>query len=73
MKQYLLQSVHAIGEFQSRFILTSFYWVVVPLFALLAALMGDPLALRAFKAGQASCWTRRRKADTSHEAARLQG
>lgn len=73
MKQYLLQSVHAIGEFQSRFILTTFYWIVVPLFALLASLFGDPLALKAFKAGQSSCWFKRRPADNSLESARLQG
>jgi hypothetical protein len=38
---------HAIGNFQARVLLTVFYFVVVPPFAVIAKLFTDPLSLRA--------------------------
>lgn len=37
---------HIIGNFQARVLLTLFYFVVVPPFALIVKLFKDPLALR---------------------------
>jgi hypothetical protein len=37
---------HVIGNFQARVLLTLFYFVVVPPFALIVKLFKDPLALR---------------------------
>ena len=45
---YLKESVKAIGEFQSRFILTGFYFIVVPIFSVIAKLSGDALGFNGF-------------------------
>ena len=37
---------HVIGNFQARVLLTVFYFVVIPPFALIVKLFKDPLALR---------------------------
>lgn len=37
---------HAIGNFQARLLLSLFYFVVVPPFALIVKLFQDPLKLR---------------------------
>jgi hypothetical protein len=40
-----LKVAHAIGTFQARVILSVFYFVVVPVFALLVQVLRDPLSL----------------------------
>ena len=60
---------HAIGNFQARVILTVFYFVVVPPFALVLKVWKDPLALRP-PAGP-SFWTSRDDA-ASRDAGRRQ-
>jgi len=37
---------HVIGNFQARVLLTLFYFVIVPPFAVIVRLLKDPLALR---------------------------
>jgi len=37
---------HALGNFQARVLLTGFYFVLVPPFALVVKLFKDPLSLR---------------------------
>ncbi len=37
---------HVIGNFQARVLLTVFYFVIVPPFALIVRLLKDPLTLR---------------------------
>ena len=49
---------HVIGTFQARLLLTLFYFVVVPPFALVVKLFTDPLGLR--PPPGASYWTARR-------------
>ena len=41
-----LKIAHIIGTFQARVILSIFYFVVVPVFALLVKIFRDPLDLR---------------------------
>jgi hypothetical protein len=41
-----LRIAHIIGTFQARVLLSVFYFVVVPFFALLVKVSRDPLALR---------------------------
>lgn len=36
----------AVGNFQARLLFSLFYWVLLPPFAALLRLFGDPLALR---------------------------
>lgn len=61
---------HVIGTFQARVLLSLFYFVVVPPFALVVKLARDPLGLRA--PAQASGWRGREPTDTSVDAARRQ-
>lgn len=57
MLDYLKESFKAIGEFQSRLILTGFYFLVVPVFAMIARSTGDALGFKGFT--QASSWISR--------------
>jgi hypothetical protein len=41
-----LRIAHIIGTFQARILLSVFYFVVVPAFAVLVKLLRDPLAVR---------------------------
>jgi len=58
---YLKESFKAIGEFQSRLILTGFYFIVVPIFAVLAKLSGDALGFQGFN--KSSSWLKRNPAE----------
>ena len=60
---------HVIGTFQARVLLSVFYFVVVPPFALIVK-MKDPLGLR--RRDRARGWIERPAADTSFESARRQ-
>ena len=60
---------HAIGTFQARVLLSVFYFIVVPPFALIVKVK-DPLGLR--RRGRAGGWTERPVADMSSESARRQ-
>ena len=60
---------HAIGTFQARVLLSVFYFIVVPPFALIVKVK-DPLGLR--RRGRASGWIERPVADMSSESARRQ-
>jgi uncharacterized membrane protein len=59
-----------IGNFQARVLLSLFYFVVVPPFALLVKLAKDPLRLRL--AAGATAWTERPVAAPPSETARRQ-
>jgi hypothetical protein len=59
-----------IGNFQARVLLTLFYFVVVPPFALVVKLWKDPLRLRL--AAGTSAWTERPAAAPPSESARRQ-
>lgn len=59
-----------VGTVQARVLLTLFYFVIVPPFALIANLVGDPLRLKS-PAGS-GYWTERRPETPSPEAARRQ-
>lgn len=72
MLKFLKEAFGAVGEFQSRLILTVFYFGFVPLFAVMAWVAGDPLGLREFRASGQSCWKKRNPADATLEAARGQ-
>ncbi|MBT9583378.1 hypothetical protein IV102_08510 [bacterium] len=71
MLSYVKESFQAVGEFQSRLILTAFYVFVVPIFALLARLQGDALGLNGYK--QVSSWIHRPKAEHTLAEAQRQG
>jgi hypothetical protein len=58
---YLKESFKAIGEFQSRLILTGFYFLVLPFFSLLARMSGDALGFKGFY--QSSSWITRNKGE----------
>jgi hypothetical protein len=60
---------HAIGNFQARVLLSVFYFVVVPPFALIVKVK-DPLGLR--QRDRASAWLERPAPDTSSESAHRQ-
>jgi len=60
---------HAIGTFQARVLLSVFYFVVVPPFALIVKVK-DPLGLR--RRDISGAWVVRPAVDTSSEAARRQ-
>ena len=62
---------HAIGNFQARLLLSLFYFLVVPPFALLVKLFMDPLRLRPAD-HRGSFWIDREDLDTSSDAARWQ-
>lgn len=59
---------HVIGNFQARVLLTVFYFLIVPPFAVIVKLTKDPLALRAPRTG--SFWTPRPDADPTAAARR---
>ena len=59
---------HVIGNFQARVLLTLFYFVIVPPFALIVKVAKDPLGLRLPRT--ASFWSPRPEADPT--AARRQ-
>jgi len=52
-----LKIAHVIGTFQARVILSVFYFVVVPIFAVLVKALRDPLALRT--AARSTFWLER--------------
>ena len=60
---------HIIGNFQARVLLSVFYFIVVPPFALIVKVK-DPLGLR--RRGHASGWIERPAADLSSESTRRQ-
>lgn len=59
MMSFFKQALQAIGEFQSRLILTLFYGVVMLPFALIARLVADPLGLREFRSAPGGTWKKR--------------
>lgn len=59
MLNMLKQALQAVGEFQSRLILTLFYILVLPVFVVAAKVAGDPLGLRDFARSQ-STWKARK-------------
>ena len=61
-----------IGQFQSRIILTLFYFVFVTPFALIARLFTDPLHLRRGHAALDSGWIARPTTDTDLAASQKQ-
>ena len=61
---------HVIGTFQARVLLSVFYFVVVPPFALIVKLFKDPLGLSAPRA--ATFWTERPAPDSAAETGRRQ-
>ena len=64
------ETMHCIGEFQSRLLLTTLYFVGLGPFALMAG-RGDPLHLDDFK-NQSSTWLARRPDSGQIEQARQQ-
>jgi hypothetical protein len=70
MLTYIKESFQAVGEFQSRLILTVFYAFVVPFFSLMARFKGDALGLKGYK--QVSSWVHRPKAEHTLEEAQRQ-
>ena len=60
---------HIIGNFQARVLLSVFYFIVVPPFALIVKVK-DPLGLR--RRDRATGWSERPAADVSSESARRQ-
>jgi hypothetical protein len=61
---------HVIGNFQARVLLTLFYFVVVPPFALVVRVLKDPLTLQPPAGG--SLWVDGPASDLSVEHARRQ-
>ena len=70
MLNYLKHSFQAMGEFQSRLILTLFYILVMPLFAILAKLGKDELDLGGYR--RSTSWRKRGPGDCDLESARRQ-
>lgn len=71
MLTFLKQAFQAIGEFQSRLILTVFYGVVMLPFAVMARLLADPLGLREWASAEGGTWKKRQpQLDTLAEAQR---
>ena len=71
MLSYLKHSFQAVGEFQSRLILTGFYVFVVPFFSIIARLKGDALGLKGYR--QVSSWIHRPPAEHTLAEAQRQG
>jgi hypothetical protein len=69
--QALKNLLQPVGEFQSRLILTLFYALVMPLFAVAARLAGDALGLKQFHAKQ-SCWVKRKQQAHDFDEAKRQ-
>jgi len=61
---------HVIGNFQARLLLSLFYFLIVPPFALIVRLMKDPLSLRGVPGS--SFWVDRDLPDMSSDAAKWQ-
>ena len=61
---------HVIGNFQARVLLSVFYFVVAPPFALIVKVWKDPLRLQLHRG--TSGWIERPAAETSPEAGRRQ-
>jgi hypothetical protein len=61
---------HKIGNFQSRILLTLFYFLVVTPFGLVTAVLGDPLHRR--RAPSASAWVAREASDVDLPSSRKQ-
>ena len=61
---------HVIGNFQARVLLTAFYFLVAPPFALMVKLFKDPLALRPLRGD--SFWVERAASGPGAEAGRRQ-
>ena len=64
-------SLHDIGNFQSRALLTVFYFTVLVPFALLTRLFGDPLRLK--ERGAKTSWLAWSEREASLDSARQQG
>ena len=62
---------HVIGNFQARVLLTVFYFVIVPPFALVLRLLKDPLALRGPRMAE-TFWIERTPERAPSERARRQ-
>ncbi|CAN0340928.1 unnamed protein product, partial [Phaeothamnion confervicola] len=62
----------AVGEFQSRLLLTTMYFFILPLFSLMARGSGDPLGLKGFRAQRPHGWLQRPQPGTDLESARQQ-
>jgi hypothetical protein len=65
--KFIKEAFHAVGEFQSRLLLTVLYFVIIPVFAIIAMISGDPLSLR-----DKPSWLKRPQPDTDVESARRQ-
>jgi hypothetical protein len=61
---------HVIGNFQARVLLTAFYFLIVPPFALIVKIFKDPLGLRP-PAGE-SLWLERPAPEPAAESGRRQ-
>jgi len=61
---------HIIGNFQARVLLSLFYFVIVPPFALIVKIAKDPLQLRL--AAGATGWTERAEPPPPSQAAHRQ-
>ena len=62
---------HVIGNFQARVLLTVFYFVIVPPFAVIVRLLKDPLALRRPRTAE-TFWVERTPERAPAERARRQ-
>jgi hypothetical protein len=69
LAQSWMRAANAIGNFNSRVVLTLFYALVVLPFGLVVRLFGDPLAIRT---ARTSAWTERNEKARSIEDARRQ-
>ena len=61
---------HAIGNFQARVLLVIFYFLIVPIFALIVKLFKDPLTLQ--PPSRDSLWVEGPASDLTLQAARRQ-
>lgn len=70
--KYLKDSLRAVGEFQSRLLLTTMYFFILPIFSLMARGSGDPLGLKGFRAQRADGWLKREPSVLDLSSARQQ-
>ena len=70
--KYLKDSLRAVGEFQSRLLLTTLYFFILPLFSLIARGSGDPLGLKGFRAPRPEGWLKRAQPDLDIASSRKQ-
>jgi len=61
---------HYLGDFQSRLLLTIFYFTVLLPYGLLMRLAGDPLRIRPATTDLRSAWMPRRREETTLGRAR---